>query len=78
MLYGFFKFIHIILTVKVLILIFLENALRQSNFDMEGLPRTGLNPYFFGKCSTAFLTVHEKTFDAFVLILIFLENALRR
>ena len=39
---------------KVLILIFLENALRLANkkHPMDFITRS-LNPYFFGKCSTA-------------------------
>ena len=40
---------------KVLILIFLENALRPQEF-VDNKPATiSLNPYFFGKCSTALL-----------------------
>ena len=63
----------------VLILIFLENALRQSaNIDLGGKFSKGLNPYFFGKCSTAFEKVYKCTQNYIVLILIFLENALRR
>ena len=38
---------------SVLILIFLENALRQSLKCMRRTHLSGLNPYFFGKCSTA-------------------------
>ena len=39
---------------NVLILIFLENALRQSLMMAIAIIVTlGLNPYFFGKCSTA-------------------------
>ena len=61
---------------EVLILIFLENALRQLITLIGSVELVSLNPYFFGKCSTAFsggegLLGHE------VLILIFLENALR-
>ena len=37
----------------------------------------GLNPYFFGKCSTALCQFIIKTPALYVLILIFLENALR-
>ena len=38
----------------VLILIFLENALRLVlHFDYLIITKVGLNPYFFGKCSTA-------------------------
>ena len=38
----------------VLILIFLENALRQSQItDFVAKIEQSLNPYFFGKCSTA-------------------------
>ena len=38
-----------------------------------------LNPYFFGKCSTAFCENNGvRVHTAGVLILIFLENALRR
>ena len=62
----------------VLILIFLENALRlKDSFDL-GEGRKCLNPYFFGKCSTAmkFLSFIAQT--QLVLILIFLENALRQ
>ena len=36
-----------------------------------------LNPYFFGKCSTAGAFSKGKDRFAYVLILIFLENALR-
>ena len=62
---------------QVLILIFLENALRRAptGTGMECL--SGLNPYFFGKCSTAFLRYVLPGEPVFVLILIFLENALR-
>ena len=38
---------------KVLILIFLENALRLPPNVFTGSLVYGLNPYFFGKCSTA-------------------------
>ena len=38
---------------------------------------SGLNPYFFGKCSTALVNEIELVLPANVLILIFLENALR-
>ena len=42
------------LVTKVLILIFLENALRQvREKSLNGVSYGGLNPYFFGKCSTA-------------------------
>ena len=57
---------------KVLILIFLENALRLStieNFDFYSVP--GLNPYFFGKCSTAGLKITRTFATVKVLILIF-------
>ena len=37
----------------VLILIFLENALRQDGWQHLSLQVLSLNPYFFGKCSTA-------------------------
>ena len=37
-----------------------------------------LNPYFFGKCSTASLMEHQLRMLTIVLILIFLENALRQ
>ena len=37
----------------VLILIFLENALRQSLARCSSVESSSLNPYFFGKCSTA-------------------------
>ena len=41
------------LFIKVLILIFLENALRRLP-DGPRFPKSmRLNPYFFGKCSTA-------------------------
>ena len=39
--------------VKVLILIFLENALRQNKVMSKKNLVSSLNPYFFGKCSTA-------------------------
>ena len=38
----------------------------------------GLNPYFFGKCSTAQIYMLQPFQIIFVLILIFLENALRQ
>ena len=38
---------------RVLILIFLENALRLPANVQEEWAEMGLNPYFFGKCSTA-------------------------
>ena len=52
MLYGQLKRRTYGKTLKVLILIFLENALR---LVKEGIfPSVeSLNPYFFGKCSTA-------------------------
>ena len=37
----------------VLILIFLENALRREMFNLINSFKKRLNPYFFGKCSTA-------------------------
>ena len=37
----------------VLILIFLENALRLRFIMRATTTYAGLNPYFFGKCSTA-------------------------
>ena len=40
--------------VFVLILIFLENALRPGAGLIDGVLVRGLNPYFFGKCSTAY------------------------
>ena len=39
--------------------------------------KRGLNPYFFGKCSTAFAYCYNLHNFNKVLILIFLENALR-
>ena len=39
--------------LKVLILIFLENALRRLKAGKISRILNGLNPYFFGKCSTA-------------------------
>ena len=63
----------------VLILIFLENALRLiAKLDLIGLGLACLNPYFFGKCSTAYNGNYVKlVIEECVLILIFLENALR-
>ena len=46
-------------------------------FDGE-LISDGLNPYFFGKCSTAVTSYIKDNVEIFVLILIFLENALRQ
>ena len=64
---------------KVLILIFLENALRlYGNYFHIPVPSYSLNPYFFGKCSTAHMRKLTRTITAMVLILIFLENALRQ
>ena len=39
--------------IEVLILIFLENALRHPGFLTNEEKPISLNPYFFGKCSTA-------------------------
>ena len=39
--------------ITVLILIFLENALRRVNNGAQVTNQVSLNPYFFGKCSTA-------------------------
>ena len=39
--------------IDVLILIFLENALRPYGYRDSWWNRSCLNPYFFGKCSTA-------------------------
>ena len=39
--------------MDVLILIFLENALRHGVLPHRDGTQNGLNPYFFGKCSTA-------------------------
>ena len=44
----------------VLILIFLENALRRRLSSVIANDEAGLNPYFFGKCSTA---IEDKVFD---------------
>ena len=78
MLYGATIIINFEKVYKVLILIFLENALRRTYRGLKVRFVSGLNPYFFGKCSTA----HKKQEVVFksedVLILIFLENALRR
>ena len=41
--------------IKVLILIFLENALRPNRGASKSNILYSLNPYFFGKCSTAFV-----------------------
>ena len=66
------------LLVKVLILIFLENALRRSARRKQWSNGDQcLNPYFFGKCSTAPYLNAAKWGHRKVLILIFLENALR-
>ena len=43
----------------VLILIFLENALRQCIANVTGYKKS-LNPYFFGKCSTASVELVNK------------------
>ena len=48
-----------------------------NNFDPKVGEIVGLNPYFFGKCSTAYLKSQDVIL-AMVLILIFLENALRQ
>ena len=80
MLYGRIEFIKEYLrTTEVLILIFLENALRPYMRDiLPGDPVFGLNPYFFGKCSTAYSNTFCYLYTVNVLILIFLENALRQ
>ena len=44
---------------QVLILIFLENALRQDVLMMHHEYLGSLNPYFFGKCSTAKTQIYE-------------------
>ena len=63
----------------VLILIFLENALRQNKtMSKDNKLSLGLNPYFFGKCSTTKIGKLSIVQHGWVLILIFLENALRR
>ena len=41
------------------------------------MSNVSLNPYFFGKCSTAGVIITQCNKDRQVLILIFLENALR-
>ena len=61
----------------VLILIFLENALRHLKIYAYPNSVISLNPYFFGKCSTAHRSASGRMFRCRVLILIFLENALR-
>ena len=63
----------------VLILIFLENALRRNRQARHSTNTAQcLNPYFFGKCSTALWLQHSIIYAVKkVLILIFLENALR-
>ena len=53
MLYGSGLDINELSDIDVLILIFLENALRQLKSDTYILGCFSLNPYFFGKCSTA-------------------------
>ena len=62
----------------VLILIFLENALRHLFAEDNSKQTISLNPYFFGKCSTAIISIFQCRATPPVLILIFLENALRR
>ena len=61
----------------VLILIFLENALRLFITVAQWKEYGCLNPYFFGKCSTAHIIKRKTKKCKTVLILIFLENALR-
>ena len=53
MLYGTQNNAVLIKIQSVLILIFLENALRRWNACQETTRERCLNPYFFGKCSTA-------------------------
>ena len=64
--------------IVVLILIFLENALRLADANGVRIHTAGLNPYFFGKCSTALQAILTMADANGVLILIFLENALRQ
>ena len=66
-----------LLKVIVLILIFLENALRHKKKLVSSVVNFSLNPYFFGKCSTATTFQRLQAKNTKVLILIFLENALR-
>ena len=52
--HGNYHFVEVP-SFRVLILIFLENALRLQSLDWLAMSMSpGLNPYFFGKCSTAF------------------------
>ena len=46
--------VYVAVVSLVLILIFLENALRQFNLSIFDGLKSSLNPYFFGKCSTAY------------------------
>ena len=56
----------------------MENALRLKVGINLHYKYKSLNPYFFGKCSTAIQLMAQSKFCANVLILIFLENALRQ
>ena len=48
------QFIPVVFRERVLILIFLENALRRLHtYTLTKKQKLSLNPYFFGKCSTA-------------------------
>ena len=78
MLYGDVNALLQGLQTLVLILIFLENALRPEKATTVKVAKSGLNPYFFGKCSTANVDLGGKFSKDTVLILIFLENALRQ
>ena len=53
--------IYSLLKKGVLILIFLENALRLNMLTFDGELISGLNPYFVGKCSTAAQVVNQTT-----------------
>ena len=77
MLYGIYQAESVNDLYEVLILIFLENALRLCKKLKKETTHLGLNPYFFGKCSTAINKAVWSGTSYVVLILIFLENALR-
>ena len=47
------NYVKLVVEECVLILIFLENALRRYGSYTDGELLNCLNPYFFGKCSTA-------------------------
>ena len=61
MLYGMIRKYLIKAKLLVLILIFLENALRPSEKGANGVINYRLNPYFFGKCSTAAQVINQVT-----------------